>query len=171
MALGQLPIDLNISGNLSCGSIRLPSGCVSDINVASNASIAAGKVIHVISKTYQQNTTAAVVADNQYCHIIHGATCTVAGLSAAVDTVATGSDRTVTIDLQRSTAGGAFASILGTPLVLNNSNVARTPVTAALAVTTLVQNDLLKWVITVAGVLGNQAIGLVVDLTLYEAAA
>lgn len=171
MALNQIFGDMAVSGNFSCGTLKLPTGAVSDASVSAGAAISAPKLVHVISKTYQQNQNAAVVADTQYAHIVNGATCTVYAVNAAVDTVATGADRTVTVDLQRSTAGGAFASILTTPLVLNNANVARTMVSAALATTTLTQKDLLKWVISVAGSAGNQASGLVVEAILYEAAS
>lgn len=170
MAQGILPCDLSVQ-NFSCSSFKGPAGFVADTSVASGAAIGAAKLIHALSKTYQQNQNAAVAADTQYAHIVNGSTCTVYTLWAAVDTVATGADRTVTVDLQRSTAGGAFASILTTPLVLNNANVARTPVQAQLSVTALAQKDILKWVISVAGAAGNQAVGLVCDLVLYEAAS
>lgn len=169
MAQGILPIDLQVK-NFACTSFKGPPGFVSNDGVASGAAIDAAKLIHVTNFKHQQDQTAAVVAKSEYAYIVHGSSCTVAGVTAMVDTVATGADRTVSVDLQRSTAGGAFSSILTTPLVLNNSNVARMPVSAALSVTSLTQNDVLKWVVTVAGAAGSQASGFIAEATLFEAA-
>ena len=169
MPLGILPIDLSVN-NFSCSGIKLPSGCVSDTNVSASAAISAGKLIHQIAKHYQQNDAAGVVADNQYSHIVNGTTCTLAYVQAAISTPATGADRTVNVDLQRSTGGAAFSSVLSSTITFNNASTARTVVSGTVAVATLTQGDILKWVVTVAGAAGNQAIGLVAEAFYQEAA-
>lgn len=169
MATTIMPTDLIVNG-FSCSSIKLPSGAVSNTSVQAGAAIDASKLIHDIAKHYQQNSSAAVVADNQYAHIVNGATCTLAYVKAAVDTVATGADRTVNVDLQRSTAGGAFVSVLTSTIAFNNASTARTAVSGTIATATLAQGDILKWVVTVAGAAGNQAIGLVAEAFFQEAA-
>jgi len=162
--------DYLITGNLSANSMSLPSGGVKDTNVASGAAIAASKLIHEVTSKYQQNSNAAVVNDNQYAHIVNGATCTLAYVKAAVDTVATGADRTVNIDLQRSTGGAAFATVLSSTILFNNASTARTVVSGAINTATLAQGDILKWVVTVAGAAGNQAIGVIAEAFFQEAA-
>lgn len=169
MATAILPVDI-ICNNLSCSSIKLPSGAVSNAAIQANAAIDASKVISNISKHYQQNTNAGVAADNQFCHIVNGTTCTLAYVKAMVDTAATGADRTVNIDLQRSTAGGAFATVLTSTILFNNASTARTAISGTITTSTLSQGDILKWVVTVAGAAGNQAIGVLAEAYFQEAA-
>lgn len=168
MATVIMPADL-ICNNFSCSSMKIPAGAVSDASVASGAAISASKIIHQYPKHYQQNTSAAVVADNQYSHIVNGATCTLAYVKAAVDTPATGADRTVNVDLQRSTGGAAFASVLTSTISFTNASTARTVVSGSIATAALAQGDILKWVVTVAGAAGNQAIGLIAEAFYQEA--
>lgn len=91
-------------------------------------------------------------------------------LAAAItEVIATGADRTVTIDLQKSTGGGAFASVLSSTLVFNSSSTLRLASLAALNTTTFIAGDLFKLTVTVAGAAGAQAQGLTIHLAAYEA--
>ncbi|QGJ70609.1 Hypothetical protein PBC10988_23070 [Planctomycetales bacterium 10988] len=151
-------------------SVTLPEGGVKDREVAAAADIEYTKVQHVHAIGYQQDPGSAVVAETKLLHIARGSKVELIGLKAVVITPATGADRTVTIDLQRSTGGGAFASVLTAELVFDDGATARTPVTAAIDSATLAENDLLQLVITVAGSADDQAEGLLVTLHLYERA-
>ena len=63
--------------------------------------------------------TGDVVAATEYLRVVFGATGVVIAMEAAItEAVATGPDRTVTVDLLKSSGGGAFASILAAPLVI-----------------------------------------------------
>jgi len=129
--------------------------------------IAGDKVQGNLNITLSQ--TGTVVAATQYLRAIFGTTGLVVALKAAiVETIATGADRTVTIDLLKSTGAGAFASILTAPLVLNNASTLRTLTNATFSAAGLVAGDILKLTVAVAGAAGAQALGLVVSVTLRE---
>lgn len=95
----------------------------------------------------------------------------IVGVSAAVVTVATGADRTVNVDLQRSTGGAAFATVLTGTILLDDDSVALTPVAGVLDDSTIAEDDLLRLVVTVAGFADAQALGLIVNVTLDHKAA
>jgi hypothetical protein len=84
-------------------------------------------------------------------------------------TAATGNDRVVTVDVQKSTGNAAFASVLtGVGTFTNTStNFAVTDLTLS-GTPTLAENDLLRAVVTANGSNGAQAIGVIVDVILYE---
>jgi hypothetical protein len=110
-----------------------------------------------------------VVAATQYLRVIFGATGLVVAMEAAItEAIATGPDRTVTVDLLRSSGGGAFASILAAPLVFNNTSTLRTLAGAAFSNAALADGDILKLTVAVAGVAGAQAQGLVCSVTMRE---
>ena len=81
---------------------------------------------------------------------------------------ATGVDRTVNVDLQKSTSGGAFASITTTDIEIDDSTTIRTAVASTLSNTSLSDGDILRAVVTVAGSADAQATGLMITLTLRE---
>ncbi len=110
-----------------------------------------------------------VVSVTKDIHIVRGATATLVGLQAAIcGTIATGADRTVTVDLQRSTGGGAFATVLSSTIQFTDASTLRTAVSAVISSAGLVAGDILRLVVIVAGSAGNQALGLLVTLTYTE---
>ena len=111
----------------------------------------------------------AVTAITRLLHI-SAVTGAVIGLKAAVMTAATGADRTVTVDLHKSTGGGAFATVLTTTILLNNASVARVAQNAVVNATliSLVAGDILEVVVTVAGSANDQAKGLVISAVIDE---
>lgn len=110
-----------------------------------------------------------IVASTDYLRAIYGATATLVAMEAAItEAIATGPDRTVTVDLLKSTVGGAFASILAAPIVFNNTSTLRALVTGAFSSTSLVDGDILKLTVAVAGAAGAQAQGLICSVTIRE---
>lgn len=126
-----------------------------------------------LSFDYSQGNGAAVAAETgKTLHIVRGATGTIKAFQAAITgTIATGGDRTVTIDLKKSTGGGAFASVLSATIVFNSSSTLLTVTAATISSAGLVAGDILEVTVAVAGVAGNQALGLAVTLTIDEAVA
>lgn len=147
----------------------LPDGSVTNAKIAALAGIEATKLEGEFSWNYSQTGT-VVAGGPLYFGPIRGATGDVISLEAAItETIATGADRTVTIDLQKSTGAGAFATILSSTLVLNNASVLRTAVAAVLAAgAALVAGDILRLTVAVAGAAGNQALGLTIRVILRE---
>lgn len=120
---------------------------------------------------YQQVRGTAVVADTgRTIWVVGGSTATVKRISAVIDgAIATGGDRTVNVDLQKSTGGGAFATILSATIQFTSADTIRTVKAGSLSSTSLVAGDLLQIVVTVAGAAGNQAQGLTVMVDIQEA--
>ena len=110
----------------------------------------------------------AVTALTKWVHIVRGATGTVVSVEAAIAVVATGADRTITVDLHKSTGAGAFATILSATIGFTNASAVRTMVAGTISTATLADGDILAVVVTVAGAGGNQATGLTVTVNLGE---
>jgi hypothetical protein len=170
MAQDLVNNDLHINGSLSAKTFTPPAGCIDNAAIKAAADIDYTKLEHMWSLEYDQPGGTAMGADTRYLHTVRGATAVVLTLEAFVDTVATGADRTVTLDLKKSTGGGAFASILAATLVFNNTDTARTHKTATISAPTLVDGDKLQLTVAVAGSAGNQAQGLGVTITIKEKA-
>ena len=83
-------------------------------------------------------------------------------------TVSASCDLQYTVDLQRSTALGAFASILSAVITIDDGDVDKTRYAATLSATTYVTTDIFRVVVTVSGSTGNQGQGLVAEVVLYE---
>lgn len=150
--------------------IDFPSRSIADSLISDSAAIAAGKVIRhqaIDNELYGPSTTVAALTKD--VHIVRGATGTLVGFEAAIcGTIATGADRTVTVDLQKSTGAGAFATVCSSTIGFTNASVLRTPVAAVFSSTGLVDGDILRIVVSVAGSAGNQASGLLTTLTMAE---
>ena len=164
--------DFHVNGGLSAKTMTLADSCVTNAKVAAAAAIDASKVIHqytIDCELFGPATT--ITALTKLLHIVRGATGTVVAFEGITITPATGADRTVTIDLQKSTGAGAFATILTATIGFTDDTVARTATAATLDTASLVDGDILQAVVTVAGSAGNQALGLLLTLTLQEAPA
>jgi hypothetical protein len=154
--------NLVVAGSLLASTLVPSPGCITDDSVQELANIDASKLEHqhqITTECFDYVTTvAALVRD---IHIARGAGQAVQ-LSAWVTTPATGGDRTVTVDLQRSTAGGAFATVMSVTVSFSNGSTARTVVDGTVnpALDDYIADDLFRLVVSVAGSAGNQAIGL-----------
>jgi hypothetical protein len=164
-----IPTDLQVGGNFSAAGMSLPPGAVTNASVAANAAIASSKL--VCQKTITQQLipeTSPVTALTIDLASLVGAAGTLKDFNAWVTTVATGADRTVTVDLQKSSGGGSYASICTTTIGFTNTSAALTLVAAVPTSFGLLAGDLLRAVVTVAGSAGAQALGLSVTLRYDE---
>lgn len=142
---------------------------IADANIDASAAIATRKMIHRYRADYSQPTGTAVVALTNQTMLIAKGTGTIKSFEAAIiGAIATGADRTVTIDLQKSTALGAFATVLSSTVVFNNASTLRAVSTATLSDTALADGDFLYITVAVAGAAGNQAQGLAIMLEYDE---
>ncbi len=159
-------LNVDSTGRVIIGPTIVVQGGFADTHIAPNAGIQASKLQHEQNNNYTQVTGTAIVASTEDFHVVMGATGLFKSLAAAfTGVIASDVSRTVTVDIQRSTAGGAFATIMSSTVVINTSSTIRVAqfgvVNASLAA--LVQGDILRRVITVAGGSGSQAQGLVVS--------
>lgn len=135
-------------------------------NIDAAANIRASKLEH--EHRWSTSQTGTVAAATLYPTINRDEGTLISLEAAITETVATGADRTVTIDLLRSTGGGAYASVLSSTLVLDNGNTVRVLETATISSADMADGDTWKLTVAVAGAAGNQALGLVVALTWKE---
>lgn len=159
--------DVHVNGALSCKSFNAPAGSITASDIQAAAGIEATKVIHQFALHVAQAPGTAIVAATTLLHTLH-ADAELVAIEAMTPTPATGTDRTVSIDLQKGNMGGSFATVLTAPILLDDDTTARTPVVGAIASPTLTDGDSLQVVVTVAGSNANQAQGLLVTVTLRE---
>lgn len=170
--MGRLTEDLHVEGNFTAKAIGLPASCVTDAAIAPGANIDAAKIagrFTIPVELFAAGTTVASLA-SRLLHIVRGATGTLIALRAVAITAPVGGDRKFTVDLQKSTSGGAFATVLTTPLEFSVATSAadRIAKTAVINTSGLVAGDLLQLVVTASGSTGTQGAGLLVDLLLDE---
>jgi hypothetical protein len=173
MAQDTIQNDLLVAGALIARALAVQTPTITNAMIHPAADVDATKLEHQHSLVYAQSNGAAVVAEaGRQLFVCRGTTGTVVAVKASVTgAVATGADRTVTIDVQKSTGAGAFATILSSTIVLNDGSTLRAVVDGTLASTALVAGDILLVTVAVAGAAGAQAQGLVVEVVVREDAS
>lgn len=152
--------DWYFTGTLSPTKFNPPSSSIDNAAIKASAGIDASKIIHRHSVNVELfGPAVTITALTKLLHIAHAAG-TLVAFKAFLITNPTGADRTVSVDLQKSTAGGAFATVLTTKAEFTDTSVDRTVVAAVIATTAYIAGDLFQVVVTVAGAAGAQALGL-----------
>lgn len=172
MSQTRIEQDLYVAGNISGQTFTPPAGSITDAAVVSNAQIAATKLqqqgkglMNNSLELYGPTTTVAALTKTLGMAYASG---TMSEWAAWIEVVATGADRTITVDLQKSTGAGAYATVLSATIGFTNASSVRTKVTGTFSSTSYVAGDIFRAVITVAGAAGAQATGLSVRLTSTE---
>lgn len=163
----------HVAGSLTCDSFTAPDGSITNAAIKAGAAISASKLVHQFPITTELfGPAVSITALTKQLYIAYAAG-NVIDARASLVTVATGADRTVTVDIKKSTAAGAYATIMTSTIGFTNASVALTPVAGSVNATNgaYLATDILEVVVTVAGAAGAQAIGLILSLTLTEAAA
>jgi hypothetical protein len=143
---------------------------INNKSVVSGANIDEAKVMHRHHATLRLKAGTDVVAQTEHIFCAYTG-CEVLAVRAIADTVPSGGgvDKKVTIDVKKSTGGGAFSSILTGTFDIDSADTSKTAVTGTLDGTpTLVAGDLLEAVVTVSGSVGTQAQGLLVEVIIAE---
>lgn len=150
------------------GSVRHASGSVTNDSVAAGANIAATKVNQRVHAVHTQAIAAVVAAGTWVVYLAHRAG-TVLGVRVYPYTSPTGGDLAYAVDVKKSTAGGAFASILTGTVAISSADASLTSQDATLSGTpTVIEDDALAVVVTVSGSTGTQGYGLCVDIIVEE---
>lgn len=172
MANTTLDGNVYVAGALSANSFSPPANSIGNAAIATGATgsyIAATKVQHQQSVNEELfGPAVAVTAVTKWVYIVRGATGTLVSVEAAIAVVASGADRTITVDVHKSTGAGAFATVLSGTIGFTNVTAVRTPVGGTISSTALVDGDILEVIVTVAGSAGNQATGLTCTLNIRE---
>lgn len=158
----RIPGDVVVGGNFQAKTFTLPTSSVTDTNVATGANISYLKLTHMVLADYAQDSGADVATKTNViycCRSTLGAV--VFDVAVVVDTAPTGGDKAYTVDIKRSTGGGAFSSILTGVVTVNSSSTTRSVNVASISGTTytLVQGDILEAVVTASGSTGSQGQG------------
>ena len=147
-------------------SVELPG--LTNKDIGAGAAIAANKSIHqkTVSVELAEAASAVVAIDKLIASAV--ASGTLQAIEGTIVVQATGADRTVTVDLHRSTGGGSFATVLSTTVDITDSTTLLVPTAGVISTATVADGDIYKLVCTVAGGASAQAKGLVVTLVFDE---
>lgn len=147
--------------------INLPANAIDEGSVKASAKFAAANQVARFAKSTEQKTGTAVVTETRLVHVAKYAG-KLDSVEAAIAAAITG-DNTVVIDVQKSTSGGAFATILTSTLTIDSSTAVRTATAATVDATKddYVAGDLFQVVVTAAGT-GTQAQGLNITVFFEE---
>lgn len=152
------------------GTLNVPAGSITADDIATGADIPTSKTVHRHVLQYSQAGGASVADATVPIHIARGTTGTLIAVEVAILTAAIG-DSTVTVDLQKSTGGGAFASMLTAVVEIDSSTVVRTAGAATLDSTSFTDGDILELIINATAGTGTLPQGLIVTVTLDETPA
>jgi hypothetical protein len=165
--------DVNIQGVITCTQISPNQACIGDgqINASSAQPINGSKVQHENPgitggvQLFGPTTTVATVTQTLGMAINGGV---VQLFKCWIEVAAVGA-ATVTLDLQKSTGGGAYATILTGLITLNNATVIRIAASGTLTGgATYVAGDILRTVVTATAGGGTLPQGLTLILQTKE---
>jgi hypothetical protein len=149
------------------GTIGLPTGSLTSAMVASAANVAEAKLQHRVHIQYNTPDGTDITTLTTPVFLAYKG-CTVLAVQALCIDNCAGGDKKFTVDVQKSTAGGAAASILTAALDFASKTDLTTYSATLSGTPTLVATDMLQVVTTVSGSTGDQGQGLIVDIVLKE---
>lgn len=147
----------------------LPPGTISNAAVASNAAIAATKLVHQHAIHYQQADGSAIVAAIVPIHTVRGITAEIIDVEVVCVDSPSGGDLKFTVDLLKADAGTPTpASVLSAVIDYVNATPDCTVLAGTITDEDLVDGDTLLVQVAVSGSTGTQGQGLIVTVTLRE---
>jgi hypothetical protein len=164
-------VDRVMSGSwVFTGLVTLPANSVDENTLKTASLFPADNLVHRFAKDHRQKTGTAVASVTEEIHIAAYAGI-VDSIEAVVSTVAIG-NATVTIDLQKSTGGAAFATVLTSTFVMDSTNTVRVVEAGAVDATKddYVAGDVFRLVVTSDAGTGTQAEGLNITVFFEEQA-
>jgi len=169
MSVSRIYGDFEFPGDVAMtGTGSLPASSVVNATVASTAKVAHTKVQQRKVAQHIQVGGTDITAKTELVHIAYGAG-TVLGVNVATITAPTGGDKAFTVDVKKSTGGGAVATILTGVVTINSTKTSLTTYAGTLSGTpTFIAGDLLEIVVAVSGSTGSQGQGLIVTIDLYD---
>jgi hypothetical protein len=163
-------VDATIRNLVVTGTLALPAGSLTNSHIAAGADIATSKLVHRHVLNYHQASGAAMADATVPLFIGRYTTGLLVAVEAAILVAAVG-DSTVTIDLQKSTGGGAFATVLTATIDIDSTTVVRTVLAGTLDSTSFTAGDIYQLVIDATAGTGTLPQGLNVTVTIDETAA
>jgi hypothetical protein len=168
MSDSRLEGNVYVNGNLSAASVTIPPAAIKANHIEGNAGIEATKVVHQIPCHYRQVEGADVVSQSAPVHIA-AAAATVVAVKVLTVTAPNGGNKLFTVDVKKSTGGGAYATILTGVITVDDAATDRQVLSGTLSGTpTLVAGDSLQVVIAASGSTGTQGQGVLVEVIVRE---
>ena len=160
--------DLEVSGTTRLmGAVTMPSGTIVNATVSGSAAIGSEKLEHRFSPCFGQ-ANAAATAETKIIHLARGAGVVLA-FSVGAIAAATG-DSTVTVDLQKRTGGGAWASLLNATVSFAAADTVGPKAGSLVADPSYAADDQLRIVQTVSAGTGTLPTGMYASAEIREAA-
>lgn len=164
-----IPNNVHVDGHFTAHTMAIPTGTLTDDAVSETARIAASKLVNRIEPIYTQAIGTAVVAATVPLYICKADNSVIQNVCVAIaGAIATGADRTVTIDVKKVATAGSPTTILSSTIVMTNASVLYTVTKSTPSVADIDDGDLLILYVTVAGSAGAQAQGLIVRVLVDE---
>lgn len=88
-------------------------------------------------------------------------------IEVAIETAAIG-DSTVTVDLQKGNTSSAFATVLSSPISIDESTAVRTPTSSLPNTASIADGDILKLVVDAAAGTGTLPQGIIITVVINE---
>lgn len=169
MATTKIDSDLIVNGNFAANGMTIPAGAVTDSCVAANAQISSSKLRPHKTVTVELFGPATSVASvTKWILMIKGATSALLDFQCAVAVAGSaGAGLTCTVDLQRSTTAGGFATVLSSTVDMKTT-LARTATAGTITTPAGVAGDIYEVIVTAAAGSGTLPQGLTVSLRFDE---
>lgn len=167
--MGQTRVDqdFHVNGTLTAKVFNPPASCITNASIITGAGIDTSKMDHRHRKDVSQVGT---VADETRSIYIARAAGEVRSFEASLAGACVGG-ATVTLDLQKSTGGGAFASILSAPISFSNADAARSVKAGTISSGAFVDGDVFQVVVDATTGGGTVGTGLIGDAEFDEEAS
>lgn len=149
-------------------TVQLPDATIKKEHVEASAGIEATKLQQQYRLGYAQAEGSDVVSETKPIDICLAGNVAIVAVEVCPITAPTGGDKQYTVDVEKSTGGGAFATVLSSVVTVSSSSTDRTVQAGTVSVTTAAQGDLFRVVVTASGSTGSQGQGLIVTLTIRE---
>jgi len=163
-------VDRIMSGDwVFTGTVTLPALCVDEDNLTTAALLPASKLVTRFPAYAAQADGTDVAAQTDVIHVAKFAGI-VTSVEAVCSTAPTGGDKKLTIDVQKATAGGAWATILSATFDIDNAEADRVATAGTLdaAKDDYVAGDIFQVVVTISGSTGAHGQGLNVTVFFQE---
>jgi len=151
-------------------TIPIPSGSITEAALKSTFRLPAAKGIHHFGKEHRQLGGADVAAKTDLIHIASYAGSVVA-FKVVTITAPTGGDKAFTVDLKKSTGGGAVATILSAVVTVNSTSTSLVVQSGTISSADYVAGDIFEVVVAVSGSTGSQGQGVIAEAFFDEYAA
>lgn len=142
-------------------------GGFADADLRSGANLDPAKMRHRHAVSYGQKNGTDVTTETKMVHIAKAAG-TIQTIEVVSATAPTGGDKAFTVDLHKSTGGGAFATVLSAVVTVNSSDTDRVIEAGTLSTATYADGDIFAIVVTTSGSTGSQGQGLCVTVNFDE---